>query len=950
MATHSIAEELNIVIKADEKQASIALEAVEQSLKDVDEAAEGTSRTTSNLTGEQKKLTLAGDPLISNLKSQVLGFLALGTAVTAVSSFLREGVDAAEEENISLKRLESTLYATGRTFDITIGQIDGMASRLEDTVYADKQAIMDAAASLATMENISTDLFERIFNASTDLSMVLKSDVGSTITDLGRVLEDPLEGMTKLRRQGVFLSDEVENQVSLLVEQGRLYEAQSLILDEIEKKVGGTAKKMAEVSDNTALSVAWEKFKGSTGLVMEQQLSGFQRMGASFFNFLDEMNSSTMKSRELASTSLDDALSMSYDKLVDFVALVNEALESQGDLLQIGTNGTIKYWKENLSALESQLSVLEEEQRVAATLSAEEQERNENAEKAAKEREKILADEKENALVLQTAWENTDEGHLSVLQQEIANLKAAYEADKEILENPVADEQLMEIIKWRIPFYEALIGAKQKELDGMLQLDVDDDYISKILGGKSASEFSVAIPLSFDFGRDGLETIQEQMSVLKTKIDSLWSSMPDADNSEWLESIDILVGKYTELEKESEIIAQDRELQARADTEIASLMTEEEKTANTLKLYQEDINELLSENLITQTQYDELLDQQKRKLGLITEEVSNWEKGTSAMLDEFKMFADQALDISRLSGVLTDSFVAIGDALASNTDAGEAVSDVFENFTKQLLSEMSNMFISAGLRCIAEGGLPMLPLGLALIAAGGLSGIAVGAMGSTSSAIDSSIMEAMKEELDARNKLSETIKASADTEYELLKRQLDRNLISEEEFREGAGGLQHQKDFADAKSQLSSNIYDRISSLDSEYRGMSGWDKFWSGRDEDIEDEIAMLQSYFDKVESASEDELRAIMDAVKAIGVSLGSVPAFATGGDFITSGPQLIKVGDNPSGRERVTITPEEIGMQTIPSQSTVIILQGDVYGIEDLYGKLDAVGLKLQRRARL
>lgn len=37
-------------------------------------------------------------------------------------------------------------------------------------------------------------------------------------------------------------------------------------------------------------------------------------------------------------------------------------------------------------------------------------------------------------------------------------------------------------------------------------------------------------------------------------------------------------------------------------------------------------------------------------------------------------------------------------------------------------------------------------------------------------------------------------------------------------------------------------------------------------------------------------------------------SIPKFAQGGDFITSGPQLIMVGDNPSGRERVQITPSE------------------------------------------
>ena len=31
-----------------------------------------------------------------------------------------------------------------------------------------------------------------------------------------------------------------------------------------------------------------------------------------------------------------------------------------------------------------------------------------------------------------------------------------------------------------------------------------------------------------------------------------------------------------------------------------------------------------------------------------------------------------------------------------------------------------------------------------------------------------------------------------------------------------------------------------------------------------------------------------------------------FATGGDFVTSGPQMIMVGDNPGGKERVQVTP--------------------------------------------
>lgn len=44
----------------------------------------------------------------------------------------------------------------------------------------------------------------------------------------------------------------------------------------------------------------------------------------------------------------------------------------------------------------------------------------------------------------------------------------------------------------------------------------------------------------------------------------------------------------------------------------------------------------------------------------------------------------------------------------------------------------------------------------------------------------------------------------------------------------------------------------------------------------------------------------------VVTIEKSLSNMQSFATGGDFVTSGPQMIMVGDNPGGRERVQVTP--------------------------------------------
>lgn len=66
--------------------------------------------------------------------------------------------------------------------------------------------------------------------------------------------------------------------------------------------------------------------------------------------------------------------------------------------------------------------------------------------------------------------------------------------------------------------------------------------------------------------------------------------------------------------------------------------------------------------------------------------------------------------------------------------------------------------------------------------------------------------------------------------------------------------------------------------------------------------------------------------------------VPAFATGGDFVTNGKQMIMVGDNPSGRERVQITP--LGgdpAPDAPSSSVTVNVSGNVMSQDFVEGQL-------------
>jgi hypothetical protein len=60
-------------------------------------------------------------------------------------------------------------------------------------------------------------------------------------------------------------------------------------------------------------------------------------------------------------------------------------------------------------------------------------------------------------------------------------------------------------------------------------------------------------------------------------------------------------------------------------------------------------------------------------------------------------------------------------------------------------------------------------------------------------------------------------------------------------------------------------------------------------------------------------------MGAAQLAIVASQKIPSYAQGGSFVTQGPELMMVGDNPSGRERVSVTPSEKGF----SQSATVYL---------------------------
>jgi len=87
-----------------------------------------------------------------------------------------------------------------------------------------------------------------------DLGAVL-GGTQSAVLQLGRALEDPIRGVTALRRAGVSFTQNQKDQINKLVKSNQLRKAQAIVLDTIRGQLGGVARAMASTPTGKLLQM-----------------------------------------------------------------------------------------------------------------------------------------------------------------------------------------------------------------------------------------------------------------------------------------------------------------------------------------------------------------------------------------------------------------------------------------------------------------------------------------------------------------------------------------------------------------------------------------------------------------------------------------------------------------------------------------------------------------------
>ena len=162
-------------------------------------------------------------------------------------AFGAASIAAFDKQQKAIAQVEAGIKSTGMAAGFTSKQLQKMASELQGkTLFGDEVILKDATAQLLTFTNIAGEQFERTQLAALNLATRLDGDLKSASIQLGKALNDPIANLSALSRSGIQFSTDQKEVIKSLAESGRLAEAQTIILDELEKQYGGAAEAAAK--------------------------------------------------------------------------------------------------------------------------------------------------------------------------------------------------------------------------------------------------------------------------------------------------------------------------------------------------------------------------------------------------------------------------------------------------------------------------------------------------------------------------------------------------------------------------------------------------------------------------------------------------------------------------------------------------------------------------------
>lgn len=202
---------------------------------------------------------------------------AFNVAGVAAVAFGAVSVKAFTESQDLIAQTNAVLKSTGQIAGVTADEVDKLSKSLQKVTKYSDEDVRSVENLLLTFTSIDKKIFPQATKTVLDMATALGEDTKSASIQLGKALQDPILGITALRRVGVNFSAAQKDVVKKLVETGRKAEAQKLILKELQTEFGGSAE------------AAGKTFSGQLEILKNQLNDVQEQVGSLILNALQPL-------------------------------------------------------------------------------------------------------------------------------------------------------------------------------------------------------------------------------------------------------------------------------------------------------------------------------------------------------------------------------------------------------------------------------------------------------------------------------------------------------------------------------------------------------------------------------------------------------------------------------------------------------------------------------------
>lgn len=210
-------------------------------------------------------------------------------------------LDATREQEAALAQLDAALKSTGNAAGLSRQQYIDLSTGLQQVSTYGDEAILSAENLLLTFRRVRGQEFVGATKAVLDMATALHTDLNSAAQQVGKALNDPVQGMQALRRVGITFTAQQQQVIKSLVETGDVAKAQQIILGELSARFGGSAT----AATNT-FSGALAQLKNAFGDLLEGSGGGF--------------DSATTSIQQLTKTLQDPAIQQGFATMINGLA------------------------------------------------------------------------------------------------------------------------------------------------------------------------------------------------------------------------------------------------------------------------------------------------------------------------------------------------------------------------------------------------------------------------------------------------------------------------------------------------------------------------------------------------------------------------------------------------------------------------------------------------------